>query len=349
MGDGVIYALLSNNFSVDILAPGFTNIQCIYPKEVNCYGVEYRLRWLKNLFKVNTWRKYDLLLGTPDLPMAIVGLIGTVTGRKLITVCDEIFIGGYEGTAKLYWKWLAQYGMRKSAITIITDTCRENLQRQYARLPKKHRFIQYPCSFFENKYLFNRDYWRKKLDIREDELLLSISGQTSIATGIHWALSVLDKLPVNYVLFIQPGGLNDTLADILFKRLSRKDRIIYFPGRLSSFVEAMSINYAADIGLVFYLSEKPQFQQMGVSSNKLCMYLQMGKPVIVNRQSSFEFIDTFKAGKLIDNEGELVDAIIEIASDYETYSRNAINCFNTYINPYQKFLELKTVIKEISS
>jgi hypothetical protein len=65
--------------------------------------------------------------------------------------------------------------------------------------------------------------------------------------------------------------------------------------------------------LDFYLSQKPQFQKMGVSSNKLCMYLQMSNPVVASRQESFRFLEDYGAGILIDSEAELAGAVVEIS------------------------------------
>ncbi len=337
----MIRALLASGYKVDIFAPDLPQTQTIYPKsEVRLYPVEYRLKWLAKQLRYRKWKQYHLFLGTSDLPMAVIGVLAMLPRINTVTVCDEIYIGGYQGNAKLYWHPLVKWGMRKSIFTIITDPCRIELQRQYSGLDHKHRFMQYPCCYSKEEFTYDADFWRKKLAIKKKSIVLSISGYAASSTGVHWIINTLDQLPANCQIIIQPGGsLLDPLMHALFIRLSRYEQIIYIHGRNSSFIEAMSLNQAADIGLVFYLSPKPQFQKMGVSSNRLCMYLQMGKPVIASKQESFAFVEEYGAGILIENENNLAKAVTKIATDYDQYSHAAYNCYQYYIQP-QKHLQL---------
>ena len=348
LDDGVIQALLASDYKVDIFAPDLPETQSIYPhSDVRLFAVEYRLRWLISQLTCKKWKQYHLFLGTSDLPMAIAGILAMRTGRNLVTVCDEIFIGGYQGNANWYWKLAVKRGMRKSAFTVITDPCRMKLQRQYAGLGDTHRFVQYPCCYCKEEYLYDADFWRKKLALKKHSLVLSLSGHTSEYTGAHWVINTLDKLPSHCQIIIQPGYQFDPLMHALFKRLSRYGHIVYIPGRMSSFVEAMSLNQVADIGLVFYLSPKPQFQEMGVSSNKLCMYLQMGKPVIANKQESFRFLEEFGAGVLIEDENDLIRAVIEIEKHYTQYSQAAYKCYRSYIQPKRHFERLNKAFSSL--
>lgn len=345
--DSIVHALLGAGYKVDIFAPGLAELQNFYPASVQFFSVEYRLDWLKKNLNYKRWKAYDLLLGTSDLPMAMVGILGVLTGCKTITVCDEVYGGGYQGQGNFYWTIMAKFGMRRSLFTVITDFCRVELQREYARLSRNHRFIQYPCCFPDDRLLYDAPYWRQKLGIKEDTCLLSISGYTGSSSGVHWAIHALDQLPSRYHLLIQPGSDLDPLVHALFQQISRNGRIIYLPGRLYSFVEAMSINQAADIGLVFYLSQQPQFQKMGISSNKLCMYLHMGKPVVATRQESFEFLEKYGAGILIDSKDELPEAIVAISTNYEKYSRAARECFRDYVQPDKRFVDLTQAFKDL--
>jgi len=349
LDDGVIRALLELNYKIDIFAPNLPETQRIYPcSEVRVFPIEYRLKWLINQLACGKWKQYHLFLGTSDLPMAVAGMLAMRYGRNLVTVCDEIFIGGYQGNTNWYWKPAIKRGMRKSAFTVITDPCRIKLQRQYAGLDDTHDFVQYPCCFQNKEYLHDADYWKKKLALKKDSLVLSLSGLTNASTGAHWVINTLDKFPSYWQVIVQPGCQFDPLMHALFRRLSRDEQIIYISGRMSSFVEAMSLNQVADIGLVFYLSSKPQFQEMGVSSNKLCMYLQMGKPVIVNKQASFRFLEEFGAGIRIENESDLFEAIVEIEKHYTQYSQAAYECYESYIQPQKHFERLKNAFLSVS-
>jgi hypothetical protein len=342
LDDGVVYSLLDAGYRVDIYTPADRNSP-EYPAGVTLYPMEYRLSWLRRNLLSPRWREYDLFLGTSDTPMAVAGLLGMITRRKVITVCDEIYVGGYVGSARSYWKKLAQWGMRRSCFTIITDRCREGIQREYADLPADHRFIPYPCCFKEDRFRRDREEWRRQLGVPEGSLLLSMSGHTASSTGIHWGIRALDHLPEECRLLLQTGRLDEMMLSI-FQRLCRDGRIIHLPGGNPSFIDAMSLNLAADIGLVFYLSSMPQFQKMGVSSNKLCMYLQMGIPVVVSRQESFAFVEEYGAGLMIDSGEELPAAVMTIAAAYDRFAANARRCHEEYVRPAEHGRDLTAAL-----
>ena len=345
LDEGVVRALLSAGYEIDMFASALPEVDNIYPPTVRFLVVQYRLGWLRQNLNPIHWRKYDLFLGTSDLPMAVVGLLGALTGRKNVTICDEIYVGGYEGNARSLWKRLAQFGMRRSTFTVITDLCRIPLQQEYAGLTKDHQFVQFPCCFPDNKFIYDKKYWRNKLGIADDTCVISIAGET--ANGAHLAINALVDLPSRFRLLIQPGGSSiDKFTHATLQLLARDGRIVYVPGRSPSYIEAMSLSQAVDIGLVFYLSEKAQFKEMGVSSNKLCMYLQMGKPVIATRQDSFKFLEEFNAGILVNDEKELANAIEIIADDYERYCQSALKCFLNYIQPEK---HLQKMIQQFES
>ena len=52
-----------------------------------------------------------LFLGTADIPMAFAGILARLAGRSSAVVCDEIYLGGYEGSATRYWKPLTRWAM----------------------------------------------------------------------------------------------------------------------------------------------------------------------------------------------------------------------------------------------
>ena len=345
---GVIEALLSAGYDVDVYAPRLPEGDDVYPGSVRCFEVHYRMKWFRGNLNPWKWRRYSLFLGTCDIPMAFVGVLSAMTGRKSVTVCDEVYTGGYQGQSRYYWGPLTKRGMRRSAMTVITDEARIDLQRSYAGLPKAHRFIQLPCAFVGSRYQFDAPHWKRVIGADNNDCVLALSGETSCETGAHWALAALDGLSTRYKLLMQPGGSVDMLTDVLLRRLARQGNVLYVPNRNASFIEAMSVNLAADIGLVFYLSPKPQFQQMGVSSNKLCMYLQMGKPVIASRQKSFSFLEEWGAGVMIDSHEELPAAVKKIEEDYDRYSKAALDCFREYINPADRLERLKEAFVGLS-
>ena len=337
--DAVIRSLADAGFDVDIFVPARGGDRAGYGPEINLRPVEYRMSWLaKNILR-RTWRQYELFLGNADLPMAFAGVLAARARRKSVTVCDEVFIGEYAGNARLYWKSLAQLAMRRARFTVITDPCRNELQQQYAGLRNGHEFFCYPSCFRDRRHVGTREVWRHKLGVDSDTVLLSFSGFTSDLTGIHWAIRALNTLPDRFKLLLQPGPQSE-MVSALIEHAAPRGRIICVPGREPSYVNATSVNLASDIGLVFYLSSSAAFKAMGMSSNKLCMYLQMGLPVVVNSLASFRFIEEYGAGILVDSEDQVPGALAKILDSYPAYAAGATRCYEEHIRPAARAREL---------
>ncbi|HEX7706875.1 MAG TPA: hypothetical protein VF701_10505, partial [Thermoanaerobaculia bacterium] len=174
--DGIIRALLGAGFAVDIFAPAGCLPQDLYDERVRRLDVEYRRSWLQSNLRRGRWRGYDLFLGTADLPMAFAGTLASVAGRPVVTACDEIYLGGYQGAATHYWKPIVRWAMRRSAFTIITDEVRIPLQRAYAGLSARHQFEQYPSCYATDYDGPSREEARQTLGIGEEEVVVSVTG-----------------------------------------------------------------------------------------------------------------------------------------------------------------------------
>lgn len=341
--DGILRALHGAGFETDVFAPGGARPQTLYPG-VRRLEVEYRRSWLQSHLRLG--RSYDLLLGTADIPMAFAGALAAVARRPTVVACDEIFIGGYEGDARSYWKSLTRAAMRRAELTVITDLVRVPLQREYASLPPDHEFIQYPTCFSEPFRDDSRAAARRQLGIGDEEFVVSFTGAFSTANGADWVLRLLDAMP-DVRAMIQTAGRPDAVLDAFLTRLHREGRAIYLPDRLE-YRESMELTAAADAGLALYLSPKPQFQHMGVSSQKLCAYLRLGIPVVVTRQDSFAFIDRFRCGEQVNGEEELLQALVRIRAERETYALHATRALDEHVRPVERLRELTARFAELS-
>lgn len=104
---------------------------------------------------------------------------------------------------------------------------------------------------------------------------------------------------------------------------------------------------AVDIGQVVYLQDAPQYRHMGIASNRLCMFLAMGVPVVANRQSSFQFIEDHGCGVLIDRADEFPVAIRTIADDLPAMKRRALECARTYIRAGERWTVLRNELARV--
>ncbi len=335
LDDGILRALLAHGYDIDIFAPGGDLPQNLYPANVRRFSVEYRRGWLQRHMRRRLWRDYDLFLGTADLPMAFAGTIAKLAGRPSVTVCDEIYLGGYEGMATtFYWKKLSQWAMRRAAFTIITDEVRIPLQREYASLSPQHEFALYPCAYATPYSGRSRTATRQALGIGDEDFVISSTGAFTSNNACDWLVRLASS---NVRALIQTGGPPDPVLDSLLDRLSGP---LYFPERVE-WRESTEITVAADVAAALYLSPKPQFQAMGVSSQKLCTALWLGIPILATRQDSFRFIEQYHCGELIDREADLPAAITRIRANREEYVANATRAMHEYVRP-EKHLQALT-------
>jgi hypothetical protein len=327
--DSIYAALLAAGFSIDVFAPDGDQPQEIYPAtRVRRLGAEYRRRWLASQMIRSQWRSYDLFIGSADLPIAVAGTLAATWRRPTVFACDEIFVGGYLGDATGPWQRLARMAMRRARFTIIPDPARIPLQRECARLSDRHTFAQLPCSFLPLAHPPDRQQLRSALGIAPDDIVVSLTGALYPANGAPWAISLLRHPRLK--LLIQPGGPPDATLHALLSHLAETDRVLYRPERLE-YRAAMELTAAADIGLVVYLNAKPQFQHMGLSSQKLCNYLNLGIPVVASTQPSFSFIEETACGALVSSSEELPPVVDAIAAAWTDYSAAAQRAAQDYV------------------
>lgn len=330
LDDGILRALLAHGYDIDIFAPDGDLPQSLYPANVRRLAVEYRRGWLQRHMRRRLWRDYDLFLGTADLPMAFAGTIAKLAGRPSVTVCDEIYLGGYEGMATtFYWKKLSQWAMRRAAFTIITDEVRIPLQREYASLSPQHEFVLYPCAYPTPYSGRSRAVARQAFGIDDEDFVISSTGAFTSNNACDWLVRLVSG---DVRALIQTGGRPDPVLDSLLDRLSG---LLYFPERVE-WRESTEITVAADVAAALYLSPKPQFQAMGVSSQKLCTALWLGIPIIATRQDSFRFIEQFRCGELVDCEADLPAAITRVRANRVEYAANASRAMREYVRPEER-------------
>lgn len=341
--DGIIRALLEAGFAVDVFAPDGEQPQEVFDERVRRFAIEFRRGWLARNLASSRWRQYDLFLGNPDLGTAMAAMLARAAFRPFVNAVDEIYTGGYSGPALGYWRDAAAWGARRALFTIITDVCRIELQRQYASLRSDHRFIQIPACFTTPYSGPSKSEMRAQLGLPADAFIVSMTGALTEANGAQWLFDSIDALDAR--LLIQPGNRPDAVMESLIARLERAH---YFPNR-ETYQRAAEITAASDVGTVFYLSPKAQFQLMGVSSQKLDTYLWLGIPVVAKRQPSFEFITRYGCGELIDDASQLKAAVDRIRANPAPYAEGARRAVEESIEPRRRMEALTAAFAALHS
>jgi hypothetical protein len=224
--------------------------------------------------------------------------------------------------------------MRRSRFTVVNDAARVGIQREYAGLAADHPIIVYPGCFREPPAPWNRAVTRRERGIPGEALCLCYSGTFSVGNGGLWMLAALDAHADAHV------WAQIVNADALtrgFLRHTRGAERLHLEASRLGWRDSWASMAAADIGIVVYLQEAEQYRNMGISSNRLCMFLAMGVPVIASRQASFEFIERYDCGILVDDERGFAAAIDTVRRRLPVMRENALRCAREYIDAPAKY------------
>ncbi len=341
--EAIISALLENGYDVHVYAPGPCGSTAPYGERVTTHPVAYAMRWLLTQAWRPHWRRYACFSGTTEDPIALVGVLARLHRRPSFILGDEIRAGSYRGPRSDRWKRLCLQAYRRARFTIVNDTHRVDLVRDYAGLPPAQPVLVYPGCFRNppERDQVLRQELRQRWGLAPDALTLAISGGFNLTAGADWLLDALHGDP-SLCAVIQPLGV-DPLALYLLRRLSLGGRLHIETDRLS-WQEAWRSAVGYDIGLAVYTNPAPQFQAMGVSSNRLCMYLAMGVPVICSRQASFQFVEDFGCGVMVEDGAGFLAAAHHLGADLDARREDCARCFHDHIRPQERYRALVEAI-----
>lgn len=335
--DAAVTAWLDLGYEVDLFAPGGGFDVRRYGPGVRAHAAEYGYRWLARNLISPRWRRYAAFSGTTEDPMAVAGLLGWLYRRPVVSMADEIKSGSYAGDRSHRWKSLCRFGMRQAALTVVNEADRLALQRDYAGLSEFAAMTVYPGCFREPPPPGDRAALRAVRGLPPDALVLCYSGVMNHGNGGLWMAEALRGCPDLWV-WGQIVGI-DPLTRGLLEHLQGSERMVLERERLS-WQDAWASMAAVDIGMVVYLQDGPQFRHMGIASNRLCMFLAMGVPVIASRQPSFEFIQHYDCGVLLDGAEGMSGAIERIRRRLPVMRANALACAREHINAPAHFQDL---------
>jgi hypothetical protein len=135
--------------------------------------------------------------------------------------------------------------------------------------------------------------------------------------------------------------------------MARTDQVVFSTEPLPH-REYPALVQSADVGIVFYCVQPGStYQQdnlvhIGLSSGKLAYFLQAGVPVVVSDQPSLRRLaTTYQCGEVAADPALTRPAIVRILADYETYSRNAVTCFNQELDFSGGFAQVLAALERL--
>ncbi|MEB3199686.1 MAG: hypothetical protein VKK62_04045 [Synechococcaceae cyanobacterium] len=341
----IITALINNGFEVDVYAPGLAP-GLAYGGAVRTMPASYSWRWLIKQSWRFKWRRYACFSGTSEDPLAMIGVLAALHRRPCFVLADEIKSGSYSGNRSETWKKLCRWTNRLARFNIVNDNSRISLLRDYAGLAEHSPIIVYPGCFHKPPSTDSgeRARVRREWGFPEDAFVVAASGGFNLTAGADWLVECL-RSDQNLHAVIQPLGC-DELSRFLLGQLGMGSRI-HIESRRLSWEESWKSAVGMDVGLAIYNNPAPQFQAMGISSNRLCMFLAMGVPVIASRQASFEFLETYGCGVMVSDSQEFRQAVSTIRGQLKSMREGCKRCFEEYIMPPNRYANLAAAITTV--
>ncbi|MCM2316835.1 MAG: hypothetical protein NDJ92_16940 [Thermoanaerobaculia bacterium] len=340
--DALRQAYAELGYEVDLFAGGFGDAAHPATGAPPIARVDYSRRWLfENAWRPH-WRRYAAFSCTCEDPAAVAGVLSRLHRRPLVVLADEIRAGAYRGHAPESWKRLCRAGLRRAALTIVNDPSREALQRDYAGLSPAQPVVVYPGGYRTPPPPVDRAVQRAKWGFPESATVLGFSGLFGVGNGGHWLVEALQAIPDLHAV-VQPLW-TDEMTRFLLPRISGAERLYVEPTRLG-WRDAWSQAAAVDLGMAIYLQPGEQFQRMGTSSNRLCMFLAMGVPVIASRQESLRFLEEYDCGVLVGSRAELVEAVGAISTRLPAMKVNARRCWSEHVQVEARYRELAAAMR----
>jgi hypothetical protein len=342
----IIEALLASGYEVHVFSPNLESSSTEYGPKVFTHTASYSFRWIAKVILQPFWWNVRCISGTSEEPLAVVGLLAFILKKKSFVLADEIKAGSYRGNSSQRWKDLCRWAMKNAKFNIVNDQSRVSLLREYVPLPSQAQIIVYPGCFHQppEPSVEYRNELRQYWQIPSQALVVASSGGFNLTAGADWLVKALHDRPELYAV-IQPLGV-DPFALFLLENIPSIDRVFLQRDRLS-WNEAWRSAVGFDIGMAIYTNQAPQFQKMGISSNRLCMFIAMGIPVICSTQDSFAFVSSYECGVVVSDYTEFLDAITYISANLTQMRENCRRCFHDYIMPADRFPVLSRAIDSL--
>ena len=243
---------------------------------------------------------------------------------------------------------LMNWAHRRARFTVITDQIRSDVLRNATGLPENHTFYELPNSPSGIPATVDKRDLRDRIDVPYDATVLLMPGHFAPSMGNDLLLDAIPRLPDNTYLVFQfnQGGMLGRDAVALCKLTERKYpvRFLFDPVPYDRIDHVVG---SCDIGMVFYNGCGPNFDLCGKGSGKLCRFLRLGKPVIVNHQGSLEWVAKYGAGEVANSTEELVQATQKIGANYEKYAERALSCYQEYFAFEKYYPPIHRAIREL--
>lgn len=269
---------------------------------------------------------YDLFMGVEKVGLIVASALGKKMGISYIYYSLELYVEDHPYLTQLgYLRRAEQYANAGALATIIQDQRRAKVLEVANRL-QGHNFIYLPVGVAEIQLANSYDADLDAMKIPTGQFIILFVGILTKQRRIQELIKIADILGEDeYLLLHGPDFQIDTIYNSGKKVLVSKTYLS--EEKLDALVEK------SGIGIALYFNHPLNERLTAFSSHKIALYLKHGKPIIVQKNESYEDLMTlYPCGEMIDNIEDLPAAVKKIRADYQFYSRQAVLAFNDFYN-----------------
>jgi hypothetical protein len=299
--DGLKSLWLNEGLKVEYISPRELNISSIIKLKIARKSLEY----LKLIGALKSFRDESTSIVIIGERTCLLTLL--FTNVKFIYIHDEFFSATFKRI------FSSRFSSRCSKIITFCDVRSTDFT-----FLKKAIDIQYYSNI--NPYLSVPEGLKK-----ESVIIWNGSSKKYVQSGFKTLIENYGKLiatELNMSFLVRSKGTS-VPPDLI------GNEYVFWDSEYLDFDTMINRVAKCSIGLVmyYYKENRPNFDLIGKSSGQINMYLQLGIPVIVQRLSGLQWTENYNCVLQFDDINEIPKLIKEIASKYDSYSKNAFECY----------------------
>lgn len=221
-------------------------------------------------------------------------------------------------------KYAETMAFKDVASVIIQDEERARfLWKDNQRPYEPEKVILFPVSSMGQATIKRSDYFRTLYPEFDRQKLLLQMGNIHKYRRSDELIKIASLCPERYAMIFH--GFN---VDFYKKAIDSIDNLRC---RFSQAVESFHVEKIAagtDIGLVFYLDNNFNERFIAHASATFSLFMKFGIPVLVGNIGSLSrIVRQYNCGIVVEDLGNLFRAADQVMENYESYSQNAVRCF----------------------
>ena len=182
-------------------------------------------------------------------------------------------------------------------------------------------------------------------NLKHSDILILYYGWMAAGRKIDELIRITKEFPGGWKLILH--GI-DAMNVHKFIRENNGSNQVLVSTKFLSHEGLMNLISSATVGMVLYDDSNLNNILTVFSSEKICMYLKCGIPIIAFRYPGYDIFENYRCGVLIQSMSEIPSAIRKILENYSSYRENAYRCFEENYEYSKNFSGLKKYLDTLS-